>query len=247
MKISLITVCYNSESTLKETMQSVQSQTIAGFELEYLVIDGASKDKTASIVEEFSNIVSVFISEPDTGIYNAMNKGLSIATGDVVGFLNSDDTFASNDVLVNICNTFTQRGVDYVYGNLCYTNLLGEVKRQWRTGFQRSFIHGWHPPHPAFYASMSMFEKLGNFDEDFRIASDFELMLRFCEAPTSNGVYLNIQMVHMKLGGVSNNSYKSILIGAKEIFDAFHKNGKRPSPIYFLQRYTKNLFQYLKL
>ncbi len=162
MKISLITVSYNSEETIRDTFESVRSQETEGFELEYIHVDGLSSDTTMRISEEFTDIVSVSVSEKDTGIYNAMNKGISLATGDVIGFLNSDDTYSSNDILHNVSKLLLKdEEIEVVYGDINYVDSRGRIKRKWRTGQQQSFRRGWHPAHPGFMQKKNFLRSMG--------------------------------------------------------------------------------------
>ena len=244
MKITLITVSYNSEDTIRETFESVRAQNIEGFDLEYIHVDGLSSDSTMLISSEFSDIVTIKISEEDNGIYNAMNKGVQMATGDVIGFLNSDDTFASNDVLISIAKLFQlNREADIVYGDIDYVDSNGITKRKWRSGEPGNFSKGWHPAHPGFYAKKKLFDMHGNFDERFRIAADFDLMLRFFEVANANSIYLKKVCVKMKLGGESNRSIKNILAGNNQIIQSFKKYSIRPRFGYTYLRWFSKILQ----
>ena len=244
MKISLITVSYNSEETIRDTFESVRIQKTQGFDLEYIHVDGLSKDSTMDISMEFDDIITKRISEKDSGIYNAMNKGIQMATGDVIGFLNSDDTFAEKDILCSIMGEFkNNKLLSIVYGDIDYTTSTGKVKRKWRTGVQKSFKSGWHPPHPAFYAKKNVFSQHGGFDEDLRIAADFDLMLRFMEKANTVAYYIPRVFVKMKLGGESNRSLGNILKGAEDIRRSFAKNSIEIPNYYFLSRWVSKLIQ----
>jgi glycosyltransferase involved in cell wall biosynthesis len=244
MKISLITVSYNSEETIRETFESVRGQKIEGFELEYIHVDGLSNDATMEISQEFNDIITTRISEKDSGIYNAMNKGIQMASGDVIGFLNSDDTFTSHDVLHSISNLFnSDEGVGIVYTDIDYVDSLGQIKRKWRTGQRKSFSKGWHPAHPGFYAKKRIFDLHGDFDETLRIAADFDLMLRFIEIAKTKTNYLNKVCVNMKLGGESNRSFKNIRLGNKQIIQSFKKYSIKPRFGYTYLRWITKLLQ----
>lgn len=246
MKISLITVSYNSEETIRETFESVRGQKIEGFELEYIHVDGFSNDATMEISQEFDDIISKRISEKDSGIYNAMNKGIHLATGDIIGFLNSDDTFCDDDILFLIFKYFQNDPyLGIVYGDINYVDLNGRIVRRWLTGKQGSFLTGWHPAHPGFYAKKSLFERYGGFDESYRIAADFDLMLRFVEIRKTSTAYLKKTVVNMKLGGESNASLSNILQANKEIRMSFAKYGLSVSIIYTLNRFIKKIKQYI--
>jgi len=237
MRISLITVSYNSQDTIRDTFESVRSQLKYGIELEYIHVDGLSSDLTMAISEEYNDIVSMSLSEKDSGIYNAMNKGIQIATGDVIGFLNSDDMFSSTDVLLSISRIFAENGeIEVVFGDIDYVDSKGNRKRKWRSGEQASFSKGWHPAHPGFYARKELFEKYGSFDERLGIAADFDLMLRFLEVGKAKSEYLKKVCVDMKLGGQSNRNIKNIIQGNKEVLYSFSKYNISPEPFYVIRR-----------
>ncbi len=184
MKISIITISYNSETTIRDTIQSILNQTYK--EIEYIIIDGCSNDNTLNIIKEYEPAFKgcmKWISEPDNGIYDAMNKGIDLATGDVVGILNADDLYKDNTALKSIADAFEQHNVDCVYGNLEFVNAnnIEKVTRTWiGSPYQAgAFQKGWHPAHPTFYCKREFFDSLGGFDLSFPISADFELMLRF--------------------------------------------------------------------
>jgi len=175
------------------------------------VVDGNSSDSTKLIVENNGKYISVFKSEPDRGIYDAMNKGLKLATGDIIGMLNADDYFANDEVLFKIAETFDRTGADMLYSDLDYVDHEGEVVRKWRSGefSERNFNWGWMPPHPTFYVKREYFEKYGLYDPLFGTAADYELMLRFMYHTAVRVVYLNEVTVKMGVGGVSNSNYRN--------------------------------------
>lgn len=244
MKISLITVSYNSEETIRETFESVRNQKTDGFELEYIHIDGLSNDATMKISQEFDDIITKRISEKDSGIYNAMNKGIQMATGDIIGFLNSDDTFNGSEVLLEITKQFLSiRDLEIVYADIDYVDNQGAIKRKWRSGKQKKFAKGWHPPHPGFYASKELFDNYGNFDEKFSIAADFDLMIRFMESAEAKAAYLKKTIVNMRLGGESNRSYKNIILGNKQIMQSFKKYSISPQTGYTYLRWIRKVLQ----
>lgn len=248
MKISLITVSYNSQNTIRETFDSVKSQKIKDFELEYIHVDGLSNDETMKISYDYDDIISIRISEKDTGIYNAMNKGVTLSSGDVIGFLNSDDTFADNDVLSSIADLFNDKSKpDIVYGDIDYVDSSNKVKRKWRTGEQNSFSKGWHPAHPAFYAKKTYFDEFGGFDEQLKIAADFDLMLRFLEVANSHAIYLKKVCVKMKLGGESNRSFLNIFEGNRQILRSFNKYSIKPQWAYTSRRWVRKLLQKISI
>lgn len=238
MKFSLITVTYNSSKTLTDTLKSVLSQTYS--DIEYIIVDGASKDNTVSIIKEYEpkfNGRMKWISEPDKGLYDAMNKGIRMATGDVVGILNSDDLFMDNEVISDIASDFDGQ-TDAVFGNLYFVNQedVDQIVRVWKGSPYKSFKNGWHPAHPTFYVRKEAYEKYGVFDTTFDVSADFELMLRLIEKNGIRTKYLDRYMVRMRMGGESTGSIKNIIRGNKNIFRAFQKNGIKVSPFYPVYR-----------
>ncbi|MEO8795300.1 MAG: glycosyltransferase family 2 protein [Daejeonella sp.] len=206
MKISLITVTYNAAEFLEECIQSVINQTYKN--LQYIIVDGGSTDKTISIINKYKEHISVFISEPDKGIYDAMNKGIKSADGDVVGILNADDFFADQEVLSTIANEFESSKADIVYGDLWYISRdnLAKVTRKWISGdFKRFKMQfGWMPAHPTFYAKKALFDQYGLYDLSYKTAADYDLMLRFLYKQQTVSSYVNKVFVKMRTGGVSN-------------------------------------------
>ena len=222
MKISLITISYNSENSISKTFSSVKSQSFNQFE--YLLIDGESIDGTLSIAKEQDHI-SKIVSEADKGIYDALNKGIKNSTGEIIGILNSDDTFYDENSLQYIADAF-DKDTDCVFGDLIYTDKNEKVKRVWKgSAFKKgAFKKGWMPAHPTFYCRRSVYEKLGLYDDSFKIAGDFELMLRFLEKHNIRSKYIPKTLVNMKVGGASNNGLKSKLDILNEEFRAFYQN-----------------------
>jgi glycosyltransferase involved in cell wall biosynthesis len=235
MKISIITVAYNSAKTIGDTLDSVDMQTYAG--VEHLVIDGASQDKTVEMALSHSNSNISLISEPDNGIYDAMNKGISKATGDIIGFLNSDDIYADAEVLAKIANAFKDPKVDVIYADLVYvTQDNSRIVRYWKSKpfLKGDFAKGWCPAHPTFYVRKSAIERLGLFDQSYKLAADMEFMLRYLEQGQLSAVYIPHVLVRMRLGGASNQSWKSIIEQNQEIFAALRKNEIPFSKVWFV-------------
>ncbi|HKY69463.1 MAG TPA: glycosyltransferase family 2 protein [Gammaproteobacteria bacterium] len=212
-KISIITVCYNAEKTIEEAIQSVHDQTYPN--KEHIIIDGASKDATLKILSKYQTYFAKVISEPDEGIYHAMNKGLQQATGDIVGFLNSDDSYYDDNVLEKIAKHFEKGKCDACYGDLIYVDPLNpkKVRRYWQAGeFEPgAFIKGWSPPHPTFYVKKEVYDTRGGFDLRYSMGNDIELMMRFLEVAKLKVGYIPKVLVKMKLGGVSNQSITNII------------------------------------
>ena len=225
MKISIITVCYNSAETIGHTLRSVREQTYK--HIEHIVVDGGSTDNTLEIVAAEGQHVAKLISEKDKGIYDAMNKGINLAHGDVVGFINADDFYASTNVLSDVAAVFEKTGSDSCFGDLCYVSQLDptRVVRYWRSKdfALGSFEAGWCPPHPTFFVRRSVYERLGGFDLNFKIAADFELMARYLEVARISSCYIPNVLVKMRLGGTTNKSLGNILKQNSEIRQALGK------------------------
>lgn len=235
-KFSIITATYNSEHTLLEALESVVQQTYENIEV--IVIDGKSSDSTLEIIKSFTNRIDKFISEPDKGIYDALNKGISLASGDYIGFLHSDDAFTSKDSIKKLAETVINLGeCDAVYGNLHYVSRSrkGKVVRRWVSSSFKPFMlnYGWMPPHPSLYLNRRVYEKYGGFDAFFKIAADYESILRFFSKPSFNALFVPEVIVDMKLGGASNGGLKAIFNKSKEDLRALRKN-KMPMPLLTL-------------
>ncbi len=244
LKISLITVTRNAQKNLGSCVDSVITQNYTN--LEYIIIDGASTDDTLQIIREYGPHITSFISEPDLGIYDAMNKGIGMATGDIIGILNSDDYFAYNDVIGSVAAAFADPDVDIVYGDLDYIDPNGSVVRKWRSGayVQGMFNYGWMPPHPTFYCRRGLFEKLGFYDLQYGTAADYELMLRFMHANTVKVHYLNKIMVKMMTGGASNKSYSNRIKAWRSDLKAMRKNGVSIPLMCIIFKPLRKIFQY---
>lgn len=243
MKISIITITYNSEDTLRDTIDSVLSQSYSN--IEYVIIDGNSKDKTMEIIRSYGNKIHKVISEPDKGLYDALNKGLRIASGDVVGFLHSDDVFASNNVIKTITEVFESYNVDSMYGDLIYVNKtdMNNIVRLWRAGkFKiKKMLFGWMPPHPTFYVKREIYEKYGGFNLSYKIAADYENMLRLLVRNRISTFYLPMFIVKMRLGGESNRSFLNIIKKSTEDVKAIKNNGfiLHLIPALFFKNFSK--------
>ncbi len=228
MKITIITVSYNSAATIADTLDSVAAQTHPA--IEHIVIDGASTDDTVAIVRDRGKHVARLMSEPDRGIYDAMNKGLKLATGELVGFLNADDMFAHRDVVASIARAAEQDpAADAVYGDIVYVrrDRPEQVLRYWRSGeFTRSKLRfGWMPPHPTFYVRAARLAEIGHFNDQLRIAADYDFVLRSLAGPNARAAYVRDVLVRMRAGGASNRSLKAMLRKSREDLWALKRNG----------------------
>ena len=248
MTISIITVCYNSSKTLSRTIESVLNQN--GVHLEYLIIDGASSDNTVKIAESYKRSFSqkgisyIINSEPDKGIYDAMNKGIQLASGDVIGILNSDDYYVDAEVLSSVINCFEQNKTDSIYGNLLYVK-NGKPYRYWKSGKQKSFLSGWMPPHPSFFVKKSIYEKYGVFRLDCGINADYEIMLRFLEVNKISTFWLNKICTYMEAGGTSNNGLTSRIEGMNNDRIAWEKNNMKPELLTILCKKLRKIPQFI--
>ena len=249
MKISLITTTYNSAETLRSTFDSVLSQTYTN--IEYLVIDGASKDKTVDIIKEYEPKFygkMKWISEPDKGLYDAMNKGIEMATGDIVGILNSDDFFTTIDILKQVANAFTQN-IDAVYGdihfvrptdlNKCVRYYSSRNFRPWALRF------GYMPAHPSFYARREVFEKHGVYSLDYKLAADYEMMVRLLHKARIRHKYLPIDMVTMRTGGISTKNVRNRLQLTIEDAKACRQNGMYSNFLMCSCKYFTKWFEFI--
>lgn len=227
MKISVITAVFNCRETIDAMLDSVSRQDYG--HIEHIVVDGASTDGTIEVLNARNNEIDVLVSERDQGIYYALNKGVRLATGDVIGFLHADDVFADNHVVSRIAAALVNPDVDAVYGDLEYVSSArhGRVVRRWHAGdFSRGQLKwGWMPPHPTFYVRRAVYERFGLFDTKYRIAADYDLMLRFLGSGSVNPVYLSDVLVKMRLGGVSNRSIGNILRKSLEDYQALRHHG----------------------
>ena len=245
VRISIITATYNSAATVGDCLSSVAEQAVP---VEHLIVDGASSDGTLDVVRRSSEAVEV-ISEPDGGIYDAMNKGIARAGGDVVGILNSDDFYASPKVLSAVVSVFEDPAVDACYGDLLYVDFIdtSRVVRYWKAGRfnRRKFLWGWMPPHPAFFVRRSVYEKYGSFNLDLGSAADYEIMLRFLLKHALKTAYIPEVLVKMRTGGVSNASIRNRLAANWNDRLAWKVNGLRPYPWTLLAKPLRKLGQWI--
>lgn len=242
MKISIITISYNAKVTIEKTLKSVATQSFKN--IEHIIVDGGSKDGTLEICKNYHHIAKI-ISEPDKGVYDAFNKGLKLATGDIVGFLNADDVYYSNDSILEITAAFNQN-IDCIYGDLVYVNEKGRVIRNWISSTHKPGLakKAWMPAHPTFYCRKNLYDRLGGYNDSFKIAGDFELCLRFLDKNKTQSFYIKKKLVKMLIGGISNSGLKSKLTIYKEELRAFRINKITVNPLLFFFYKLKKITQF---
>ena len=250
MRLSIITATYNSERTLRDTMESILNQTFQDFE--YIIVDGASKDATLDIMREYEPRFQGkmrYLSEPDKGIYDAMNKGFAMATGDVIGILNSDDFFTSDDVLQAVVDGFAGEYVDAVYADIHFvgTDDLTKCVRYYSSSVFRPWMmrFGMIPAHPSFYCRKAVYDQYGSFDTTYRIAADFEILLRLIFIHRIRTRYVKKDFVTMRLGGASTTGYGSWSLIMKEHLQIMKRHGVVTNRFLLSLRYIYKLFEFL--
>ena len=248
MKISIITVCFNSATTISESIQSVLSQTYP--DIEYIIVDGDSKDDTMKTIESYSEGINKIISEKDRGIYDAMNKGIRASTGDVIGFLNSDDIFNTNDIIQKIANEFESSDIEAVYGELVLVDPfdLSKVIRYWKPGpyINGSCLKGWMPPHPTFYARRTTLLAVGGFNIQYRLQADVDLMIRLFEIRKISSIYIPTLFVRQRFGGATTGSILNILRGNMEAALSFSRNGFGFPFLFIFNKIMNRIPQFFK-
>jgi len=246
VKVSIITVVYNGVETIRDCIESVLGQTHP--ELEYIIVDGESTDGTVELVKTYGDRVSRFVSEPDKGLYDAMNKGIGLAAGEVIGFLNADDMYRHKDVVKHIIQQFAETGVDGVYSDMLYVDRidLNKIKRYWASGTYKhgDFLWGWMPGHLSFFARKRVYDQYGLFRLDLKSAADYELMLRFIHKHRISLAYLHETTIVMREGGVSNANLTNRVRANQEDRMAWELNGLKP---YFFTLMLKPLRKIVQL
>ena len=238
--VSIITAVHNNKKFIEDAIKSVLEQTCP--QIEYIVVDGNSTDGTLDIIKKYEGKISKWISEPDNGTYEALNKGIKLATGDVVGFLHSDDLFASNMVIEKVAGKFLSGNVNAVYSDLVYItkNNGDKIARYWKAGEykRKSLRFGWMPPHPTLFVKKEGYDNCGLFNTGLRIAADYDMMLRLLTYCADKISYIDETLVKMRLGGASNRSLKNMIIKSREDYIALSNNG---FPLPLLTLFLKNI------
>lgn len=245
LRVSVITVCLNSAKTIRDTIESVVTQDYA--DIEYLVIDGGSTDGTLEIVRSYGTRIARVVSEPDRGMYESMNKGLKLASGDVVGFLHSDDVLATPTTISRIVRAMEQHDAECVFGDIDMVAAgdVGHVVRRWRSGPHRagSLPRGWYPPHVTLYVRRSVLQEVGPFDEHYRIAADMDHMVRLFEVRGVRSVHLPEVLVRMRVGGASNKSLRNIWRANIETWQSLRRHGFRVGPWFIGAKLLRKVLQ----
>jgi glycosyltransferase involved in cell wall biosynthesis len=246
MKVSIITITYNSEATLIDTIESVVNQSYP--DIEYIIVDGKSTDNTLSIIDAYKDKISKVVSEKDNGLYDALNKGIVLATGDLIGIIHSDDFYTNNFVIEKIVKTIEDNNADAAYADLYYVDKdnTNKIFRKWKSGNYKHgmFLNGWMPPHPTFFVKKDIYKKFGSFNLDFVSAADYELMLRFIHKHKIKLAYLPEFIIKMRVGGKSNVTLKNRIRANKEDRRAWKINGLKP---HFYTLYAKPLRKIIQL
>jgi len=243
-KISIITVAYNSERTISDTMQSLNAQNYD--HIEHIIIDGASTDTTLEIIEKYRSADSIVISEPDDGIYDAMNKGVMMASGDIIGILNSDDVFAHPDVLSHIADALEPEEVDACYADIVFVkDNLRDVVRYYRSNnfSKERLAYGWMPAHPSLYVKSKLYENFGLYKSDYKIAADYEWIARLFNKHRIIAKYVPEVWVKMRMGGVSTSGIRSNLLLSREIVRACRENGIKTNLFKVCLKYPQKLLE----
>lgn len=248
MKISIITVTYNSVKTLRDTLESVLKQTYTNYE--HIIVDGLSKDNTMQIVKEYEtkyNGKLKYITEKDSGLYDAMNKGIKMATGDIIGILNSDDIYAHENVLKEIVEKFKETNCDGTYANLIFMDeeTMSKPQRIWNSP-KGKLENGWHPAHPTLYLKKSVYDKIGFFNLNYKIAADYDFMIRVMKDKNIRLEYINDYIIHMRTGGASTAGLKGYIKNLKEANLVLKSNKIKHPYIVDIKRIIKTITQMLK-
>lgn len=246
MKVSIITSVFSNRQYLANAIDSVLGQTYKN--IEYIIVDGGSKDGTIEVVKSYGDKIDKFISEPDEGVYFALNKGINMATGDLIAILHSDDFYVNKTVISQVVTAFTQSNADAVYANLYYISNTNtdKIVRTWDAGiyYPNSFYKGWMPAHPAFFVKRKIYQKYGAFNTNLKFAADYELMMRFILKHTIKLYYVPKFFVKMRTGGASNRNIGNRLKANLEDRKAWKLNGFTPRWYTLLLKPLIKIFQY---
>jgi glycosyltransferase involved in cell wall biosynthesis len=247
-KVTIITVCYNSATTIEDAIQSVINQTYTN--IEHIIIDGLSTDNTLDIVNKYQDKITKVVSEKDAGLYDAINKGIGLATGEIIANLNSDDFYIDKNVIADVVAKMEEEKSDTLYADLYYVEAgnTNKVVRNWVSGNYKKgmFFKGWMPPHPTFFVKKSVYDKYGSFNLELKSAADYEIMLRFIHKNNCSISYLNRVIVRMRVGGVSNASLINRIKANREDKKAWQINGLKPKPYTLLLKPLSKIGQFLK-
>ncbi len=247
-KVSIVTVCYNSASTIEDTIKSVLSQTYTN--IEYIIVDGKSSDNTLDIVSNYKTNIAKVVSEKDNGLYDAINKGINLSTGEIVAILNSDDFYQDEQVIEDIVKLFEKEQLDACYADLVYVDKLDtqKVTRLWKSGYYKKgmFFKGWMPPHPTFFVQKAIYEKFGTFNLTLKSAADYEIMLRFIHKHNIKLGYLPRVIVRMREGGISNITLKNRIKANREDKKAWIINDLKPKPFTLIFKPLSKIGQFFK-
>ncbi|MGZ4048579.1 MAG: glycosyltransferase family 2 protein [Bacteroidia bacterium] len=246
LKVSIITVCYNSAETIESTIQSVVAQDYRN--IEYIIVDGKSSDDTLKIVEKYKANIAKLLSEKDEGIYYAINKGIALASGDIIAILHADDFYTDAHVISKVAGVFSETQTDTVYGDLQYIdrNDISKIKRNWRSGAysKNLFLKGWMPPHPAFFVRKECYNKFGTFNTSLKSAADYELMLRLLYKNNCSAVYVPEVLVKMRVGGKSNVTIMNRIKANREDKKAWLINNLKPGMFTFIRKPLSKINQF---
>ena len=251
LDFSVITVCYNACRTVKETVDSVLAQK--GVSFEYLIIDGGSNDSTVEIISDFHDLRINITSEPDNGLYDAMNKGISKAKGKYIAIINSDDVYADDSVLERVKDKFEQKKADIVYGDLVFfSDRDGLVKRRWKSvivdtkkEFEAYWRSGWQCPHPSTFVKRDIYQEIGSFDIGYKISADYDFLVRAAVKYNKKFAYIDNVLVRMRLGGESTRGIKSIIDGNREVISAWRGMELKPYKFLVLRKLLYKIYYHL--
>ena len=248
MKVSIITATYNRASTVIRALLSIKNQTYN--DIQVIIIDGASEDNTISLVSKMLSDNDILKSEPDLGIYDALNKGLALAEGEIIAFLHSDDLYFDNNVISKVVEVFSDDSVDLVYGDACFFsgNNVKKIRRKYRSNklSERNLAWGKMPAHPAIFIRRKIYEEVGYFETDYNISADYEFLCRAVHYPNLKSVYLSSFLVRMQLGGASKVGFRSTILLNREVLRALRKNGIYTNIFMLLSKYPSKILQFLK-